>query len=309
MWNPFKKKEDSKKICALCSCDYGIVLVHLISNLNSSTLFKFQVQHAQLLSNISLEQASLQIVSLINEWGLSGANCVCVLPPADYRLLLLEAPKVPQSELKQAVKWLVNDLINFPLDQAGIDVFPAPVRAGQPPKIYVAVTKLDYIRKLVNVVESSGLKIACIDIADLALVRLLAALPQSLAGVSYLLLDGNIARLLIAKNGILYLERNLNTNPLSIGQNQQTQYDSLILEIQRSLDFYQNQFAQQAPAKLFLSPSLNEKIDLKESLKTGVSVNAEVLELNQLVQFNDQDSPEHTDFYMMAIGALINHLS
>ncbi|OGT96220.1 MAG: hypothetical protein A2298_02470 [Gammaproteobacteria bacterium RIFOXYB2_FULL_38_6] len=308
MWNPFKTKEISKEFCAFCSCDYGIILAHLVSDPQANTLLKARLEHAQLLPNIALKKSSSKISSVISDWGLSKSNCICVLPPADYRLLLLEAPNVPQNELKQAVRWLIKDLIDFPLKQAAIDVFSAPVRAGQSPKIYVAVTKLDYVRDLLDVIESAHLKLACIDIADLTLVRLFSFFPESASGIAYLMLDSNVARLLIQKNGILYLERNLNANPLNGSYHSPEQYESLVLEIQRSFEFYQSQFSQVLPAKLFLSPNLNEQENLKTALITSfneMSVNTTVLDINQLFIINE-NSLEHPDFYLMTMGALLD---
>ena len=49
-----------------------------------------------------------------------------VLNPDEYQLHLVESPDVPDSELREAVRWRIRDLIDFPVDEAAIDVFDMP---------------------------------------------------------------------------------------------------------------------------------------------------------------------------------------
>ncbi len=49
-----------------------------------------------------------------------------VLKPADYRLRLLDAPNVPADELKSAVRWQIQDMLDFHADDGTVDVLEVP---------------------------------------------------------------------------------------------------------------------------------------------------------------------------------------
>ena len=68
-------------------------------------------------------QLESTVTSMVRQHGLAGTRCVCVLPPHQYSLRMLEAPEVEPEELGPAARWLVKDLIEFPLEE--VDQFGA----------------------------------------------------------------------------------------------------------------------------------------------------------------------------------------
>jgi hypothetical protein len=66
-----------------------------------------------------------------------------VLDVADYQLLLVESPDVLAAELKAAVRWRLKDIIDFPLEDAVVDVFgiPEPVRRTGAKMMYAIAAK------------------------------------------------------------------------------------------------------------------------------------------------------------------------
>ena len=49
-----------------------------------------------------------------------------VLNPADYRLRLLDSPNVPPEELRSAVRWQIQDMLDFHADDGTVDVLEVP---------------------------------------------------------------------------------------------------------------------------------------------------------------------------------------
>src|SRR5687767_13665814 len=47
-------------------------------------------------------------------------QCLTVLQPKDYQLMLVDAPNVPAIELKKAIRWQVKDLLDYHVDDATI---------------------------------------------------------------------------------------------------------------------------------------------------------------------------------------------
>jgi hypothetical protein len=63
----------------------------------------------------------------VREHRLAGARCVIVPPATAYALRVLEAPEVPSEERVESVRWLVQDLVEFDIEEAWIDVLDIPV--------------------------------------------------------------------------------------------------------------------------------------------------------------------------------------
>ncbi|HED19017.1 MAG TPA: hypothetical protein ENI74_05885, partial [Gammaproteobacteria bacterium] len=94
----------------------------------------------------------------VSEQGLAKTGCTTLLALDDYQLLMVEAPKVPPSELKAAIRWLIRDLIDFHIDDAVLDVFDVPpsgARAVQE-HLYVVVSRSALVRKRIEVLEHAG---------------------------------------------------------------------------------------------------------------------------------------------------------
>ncbi len=101
-----------------------------------------------------------------------------VLKSSDYRLVYLDAPQVSDSELPVASRYLVKDFISFPLNEAVVDAFKVPTRAGQKQKMYVVVAEVTRIEAYVKMLEHANLTVDCMDIPELALANFLTVLEQ-----------------------------------------------------------------------------------------------------------------------------------
>ena len=81
-------------------------------------------------SNASLSAESLEKVSK----DLKAANFLfgTMLSGGEYQMLTVDAPNVPQDELKTAVRWRLKDMLDFHVDDATIDVLDIPVDPNAP---------------------------------------------------------------------------------------------------------------------------------------------------------------------------------
>jgi len=212
---------------------------------------------------------------------LENMDCAIVLSSKDYRLLLLDTPNVPPKELNQATKWLIKDLIDFSIEAAVIDLFAVPVRSGHAPQMYAVVTKQAVLQEIMQILREAGLLVRSIDITELALRNMMARLPQSENGVMYLARRGSAIHLLITRGSTLYFER-----MIDVPQNESNaSLDSALAdEIQRSLEFYQNQKGQEPPAYCYLDPAFKREDNLLQQLKNNLTMAVEVLDLNTIVQ-------------------------
>jgi MSHA biogenesis protein MshI len=60
---------------------------------------------------------------LIQKRDLRGQPAVLVLPPGDYNLLQTSTPMLSPAEMRAAAGWKIGELLDFPVEQAVVDVF------------------------------------------------------------------------------------------------------------------------------------------------------------------------------------------
>lgn len=166
----------------------------------------FQIDHCEFLPCADSEQHEKLLGQHIeeHEWGYS--RCVYVLQPTEYRLLLIDKPDVAEDELRNAVRWAIMDLIGFPVEEAGVDLFEAPTLAGVK-KIYVVVSHIPQLKKVAHLIERVDLELVRIDIMELALCYGLSAAQNDKQGVALLFANQKGANILVVRDHTLLLER------------------------------------------------------------------------------------------------------
>ncbi len=76
-------------------------------------------------------------------------ECATLLHPGEYQLLLVEAPAVPQAELKSAIRWRIKDMLDYHVDDAAMDVLDIPVENDAPGKshyMYAVAAKNETVK-------------------------------------------------------------------------------------------------------------------------------------------------------------------
>ncbi len=176
-----------------------------------------------------------------------GLPAVATLPPASYSLVQMESPDLPDEELPDAMRWRVGDLVDFPIEEAVIDVFrlPASRRPGAPQLLYVVVAKSTEVERLVNLLTGAGLVIEAIDIAEMALRNLALHIDHPERPRAYLNLQSGSTVIQISDGPQVYLSRRImqGHDADEDAQLLRAQMESLALEVQRSMDYFESQYA------------------------------------------------------------------
>jgi MSHA biogenesis protein MshI len=235
-----------------------------------------------------------------------GGSTVSVLDPAAYRLLLVEAPDVPPDELRAAVRWRVKDLIDFHVDDAVIDVFEMPPHArGGPRRMMYAVTaRADVVKREIERAEGAGFKLDVVDIPELSL-RNLAALLESGRGSALLYLSERRGTLLLVRQGVLYLARNIETGVATLAEAGELRAElvaGLALEVRRSLDYLESHYEQTSILKLHVSGLTAPD---REAIAHELGIGVAEVDLAALFETDEALSPELQRLCMPAIGAAL----
>ena len=241
--------------------------------------------------------------------GVSSCHAVCVLEMGCYQLLQVAPPDVPPDELREAIRWQIGDLIDYPPEEAVVDYFHVP-GGNQREKArtaYVVVAHQDQVAERVSWMREARLKIRAIDIPELTLCNLVSRYPDTGRGVGCLYFDEDSGLIILSSEGKLCLSRNLpfGTNGL-IGETGSLEpaIDDIALEIQRSFDFYERHFARGAIGSLVVTPQEFDMDPLVNGLHASLGIDVTTLDLGQLVDHPDS-LPTHAGRCLLAIGAAL----
>jgi len=300
MFSVFGNKNRASGQTGIYLSEEGVAAAHVVA---ATTHSRPRLAHCDYESGT--DEGSL--VSVVKRFSKRKSPTVSVLRPADYYLVLVEAPDVPEEELRAAVRWRIKDLIDFHIDDAVIDVFQMPAQGrGVPnPMMYAIAAKAESVKQQVQVVESLGLKLEVIDIPELCLRNVASMLEEDDKGVALLHLDKGAGTLLLLRQGVMYLTRRIETGVEALGMTAGLRSEliaGLALEARRSLDYFESHYEQTPIGVLYtsgLTPSDHDQ--LTEDL--GISVRN--LSLDSFLEFDIDLSDEMQRLCLPAIGAAL----
>lgn len=238
------------------------------------------------------ESPEKALARIAADYGLKRAPCTTVLDQTEYSLLLTEAPEVPPDELRAAMRWRIKDLIDFHINDATLDVFDVPGErlAGRARSMYAVAARTAAIQKRVDLLDAAGINLQVIDVAEMAQRNLASLLPEDARGVALLSFGATSGLLTITKQSELFLSRNLDIGlDAMLANSDATEYfDRIVLEIQRSLDYFDSHFRQLPVTGLVLAPASRPVPGLEDYLRTNLNVSVSAMDLAQLMDFRSE---------------------
>jgi MSHA biogenesis protein MshI len=224
------------------------------------------------------------------------SSCVCLLANDDYDVYQIDKPEVEDSELSQALSWRVKDLINYDVSSAVIDSYPMPMSSkNNTQQVSVVSARESVVGSYVDSIKSTGLELTAIDIHDLVSKYLPCVQQggsQTQAVLSLAEAEGSLS---IFHDTDLYVSRDFKIGISQLKQvndEDQSVYDSLLLEIQRSMDYFESFYGLGSVSGLLIHPQIqptekmalylqnftNFDIDFISLDETGASDTAAALE-------------------------------
>lgn len=221
-----------------------------------------------------------------------------VLPPTEYQMMLIEAPSVPDSELRDALRWKVRDQISTPIEQSVIDVFRLPEIRGQSNLVQVVVTTSAVVEEIEAIVKGADRGLDVIDIPELALRNLTRLLPQDDLGCVLLLISRGTLHILLTVQGVLYVARRVELTHGGAG-------DQVAVELQRSLQYYESQFDRPPISDVLIGPEGDATDELAAELSVATGLNCTALKLDQVLQIGPGIARIEQPELLLAVGAAL----
>jgi MSHA biogenesis protein MshI len=205
------------------------------------------------------------LAEYVKQSKLTWARCYIAMTSHHYHLLHIDKPNVPSDELATALEWPVKEMLN-PNETYVCDYIEHPVQVSGQNKISVVAMPRSEVKKISELLFDAQLDLQKISVEEFALVPLMPKKAEPILTLSQE--SGEEIILNIVRDHELYFTRRIkgfeNLGSYSIEELEMGLIDSLCVQIQRSMDFFESQLRQ--------APVRNVMINLDTRLQTEVAV-------------------------------------
>ena len=239
---------------AILPQDGAVTLAHVVRTPNSRP-------EVLRLDSFAAERGEADaLLRLCAAHGLKSCACTTLMADGDYNVTPLDTPPVPPDERKEALRWALKEMVNYPVDSACLEVLDLP-RAGQPSGraagVLVVSATEQAVRARVAPFEAAKIMLAAVDIPELAQRNVAALFEDDQRGLVFLRVDERGMMLTLSFCGELVAVRRgeMSTLQLNGGSDEMRARvrERLILELQRSLDNFDRQYSHIPISKVVLA--------------------------------------------------------
>ncbi len=295
---PLKPKAD--EFVGIELRDDGIAIAHR-QNIDQNHVLK----HVDFLPAGIESSLEKLLASYVKQNNLQKLPCNVVLPQGHYQLLLVDAPEVPDAEMRSALRWKIKDLISTPLEECIIDFFRLPEDGAHSRKkmVYAVIVDTLRLKTIIQMIKKSDLHLKSIDISDLVMRNLATNLIDPKfegRGVAVARLRQGRGGVGLFKHGNLYLSRQFDLD-YNAGLLEDLPADILALELQRSLDYYERQMGQAAPGVVYICGDGVTEDKITPSLRASLASSIQYLDVGAVFGL-----PVDVDFLVLqkCLGAI-----
>ena len=312
------KRDDLRNLVGIGLSDEGISLACLSRDGESA----FTLTHTSFAEYESVEQMAEQLQQWVRSYHLKDKLTNFTLSPHQFTFVLTETPEVPDQELVDAMRWKTKELLDMEMEEVVIDCLPIPgqKQRGRQPMAYVVAADIDVLKSYVGMVADSELRLRSIDIPAMVQRNIASLLPEDKQGVALLNLYHRSGLLTVTREGDVYLARDLevgyanfdettdadsNLQMESLPTAAQSALDAIVLEVQRSIDYYERYFAQPPIHSLVIAPLQREIPGMVEYIASQLGLQVRELDLNVLLGLPENMPRVQQSQCLPAIGAAL----
>lgn len=195
--------------------------------------------------------------------GLQRYRCTTLLEPGTYQFVQVNAPTVPPEEMKSALRWAVKDSLDFPADDAIIDMLQVPADGaptGRPPLAFAVAARRDKVAEKVQAFQKAKIRLRVIDVTETAQRNVSTLFEQGGRGLALLAFHEQAGLLTFTRGGELFASRHIDIPAAALAladdadaPRRDALFERIGLEVQRSLDNFDRQFSQIALQRVLVA--------------------------------------------------------
>lgn len=306
-WN--KKKQQTGDRVGVCQLPTGTSFAHVQRGKAELPVLR-QLDWEPFVSPAARADA---LKALVRRLSLQGRDTVAVMPPDSYELMQIELPNLPRDERRDAARWQVREMLEFPVEQAVVDLFDvAPFGTDKKPLTYVVAAREAMLRERVQLLEAAELSLGAIDIPEFALRNIADLFVGDDRGTAILFLQEQGGLLTIARGGVHYLTRYLSSGmntlvPYADGDYEALteQLDSVVLEIQRTFDYCESTYHLPMVSRLLVAQTGREIDSVITYLNDYLSTRVESFSFDSVLTVPAESEQLELNRHLLAIGGAL----
>ncbi|GGF82794.1 hypothetical protein [Alteromonas lipolytica] len=253
---------------------------------------------------VSFSQWGAQLAKWVVKHGLAGTPTYVAFSIHWYQILQVDRPAVEASEMNAALTWSVKELLGSDKDMV-IDYTDLPVPLAGNAKINIFALPKEDVQQVCEAVFAAGLTMQLITAEELATSELVPR--QSEAVLTIVQEAGEEICLNIIKDGQLYFSRRLkgfeNLGSFSEDELRMGIGESLSVQIQRSMDFYESQLRQAPIRQIMMRLDTPHREALSQQIEQVVSAKVSYLVPSVGIELPGMP-PERVNY--SSLGAALN---
>lgn len=246
--------------------------------------------------------------------GLKAYACTTLMGAGEYNITQMDAPNVPPAERKEAVRWGLKGVVDYPLECACVDVLDIPMfggGAGRQAGIFAVSAAESAVRARMQPFAAAKVPLTAIDIPELAQRNIAALFEDENRGLAFLRLDSSGGMLTLTFHGELIALRRVEVSAAQLAEGdaerQVQARERLVLEVQRSLDNFDRQYSFIPVSKLVVA--ISPPVDgLAAALGENLYVPVQEMDLARVLDFPavpELRDPQFQAKHLLLIGAAL----
>lgn len=203
-------------------------------------------------------------VEALQDWvqrnSLQKTPCVCLVANDDCDVYQVERPEVEDAEMVQALSWKIKDLINYDVSHAVVDSYPMPESSRKSEaQVGVVAAREAVVRNYVDSIKATSMSLSALDVHELVRANLEVVQHSAEQSLALLTLTPESGFLSVYYDTDLYVSREfmIGIDQLSLAtSDDESVFDALLLELQRSLDYFESYYGMGSVTNLRVFPQL-----------------------------------------------------
>ncbi len=228
-----------------------------------------------------------------------------ILSQERYQVVQLDKPAVADAEIIAALPYALRELATVPLDDMLLDYMDLPEQSNAgASKIQVVVTALSQLKPLCEALQNYKIRLSNIQPEEWLVRNLLPPNDGAVMVITHQ--PGQELNLQVIRDRQVYFSRKLRgfnrLHQYDLAELKAGMLDNLLLEVQRSLDFYEGQLKQAPVREIYIhisSPSLKGIVSY--FIENGFS-QVKPIDLQKFMPRLSQ--AEREDYWLSLAGAL-----
>ena len=226
---------------------------------------------------------------LRKQFALDRYHATTSLRFGEYQFLQVEPPDVPPAEMKEAMRWHIKGMVDFPVDKATLDVLAVPAEDAGGARsrfVFVACAPNELLGARIQTLQKAKIDLEAIDVPETAQRNLSTLYEPPGRGMAMLGFSAEGGLLTFTYRGELQAFRRLDITLDQLTSadfdERHALFDRIVLELQRSFDTFEHQHHYVNLAQLLVMP-LPEEIGLATYLSQNLYVLVEAADLGKVL--------------------------